>query len=183
MSPWDRRTFLKTTAASGLVALPSAQALAAGEAPIDHGLLASSDRRRGTSDDPLGVRDQFPVADQLAYLNTASMGPVPLPVRKAMEEYSDERMMYRDPGSRRAALERARERFATLFGADTDEIALLFSTSDGENLVANAIDWRPGDNVVIDELHFTTAFVVFRELEKREGIELRIVPATDGTSR
>lgn len=175
MTDWSRRTFLKTTAASGLVALPTARELAASDG-------VGIGRRSGgaTPDDPLGVRDQFPVTADLAYLNTASMGPVPVPVHQAMIAYAEERMMYRNPGSRREATERARERFAQLFGAKTEEVAMLFSTSDGENLVANAIDWRPGDNVVIDELHFSTAFVVFRELEKREGIELRIVPARDG---
>ncbi len=178
MTEWSRRTFLKTTAASGLVALPSARGLSAAEGPEVTGRPV-----RGSIDDPLGVRAQFPVTEELAYLNTASMGPLPLPVHNALAGYAEERMMYRDPGSRRATLERARERFAGLFGASKDEIALLFSTSDGENLVANALDWRRGDNVVIDELHYTTAFVVFRELEKRAGVELRIVPTHQGRSR
>ncbi len=178
MTEWSRRTFLKTTAASGLAALPTADGLSALATP---GLARSL--TAGSIDDPLGIRDQFPVTKELAFLNTASMGPLPLPVREALTAYAEERMMYRDPGSRRRTLERARERFATLFGASKDEIALLFSTSDGENLVANAIDWKPGDNVVIDELHFTTAFVVFRELEKRSGVELRVVPSTEGRAK
>ena len=93
-----------------------------------------------------------------------------------MRSYS----VQRDPGSRGRATARARQRFASLFGADEEEIALLFSTSDGENMVAKAIDWQPGDNVVIDELHFVTAFVVYRELERREGVELRIIPSREG---
>lgn len=178
MTEWSRRTFLKTTAVSGLAALPSAEGLSALSSAAVAGGVGL-----GSVDDPLGIRDQFPVTNELAFLNTASMGPLPLPVRDALTAYAEEKMMYRDPGSRRRALERARERFATLFGANEDEIALLFSTSDGENLVANAIDWKPGDNVVIDELHFTTAFVVFRELEKRSGVELRVVPSTEGRAR
>lgn len=164
MGDWTRRDFVRTTTMSGL---------AASAAPPFH-------VRTRTADDPLGIRDQFPVTQELAYLNTASMGPVPLPVRAAMDAYAEERMMYRNPASRPVARARARTRFADLFGADPEEIAFLFSTSDGENLVANAIEWRPGDNVVVDELHFTTAFVVFRELERRTGIELRIVRPTDG---
>lgn len=174
MSAWSRRTFLKTSAAAGLAALPGRDLLASEPTP----------RLVGTAsdDDPLGVRADFPVTEELAYLNTASMGPLPRVVTEALEAYADEKMMYRDPGSRRRALEGARTGFADLFGASPDEIALLFSTSDGENVAANAIDWRPGDNVVIDELHFTTAFVVYRELEKRTGVELRIVPTRDGRS-
>lgn len=34
--------------------------------------------------------------------------------------------------------------------------------------------------MVVDELHFVTTFVLYRELERRKGVELRIVPAADG---
>lgn len=88
--------------------------------------------------------------------------------------------MYRYPAGRREAEQSARAKFARLFGAGESEIALLFSTSDAENIITSAMEWRAGDNVVVDELHFTTTFVLYRELEKRHGIELRIVPATDG---
>ncbi|MGB1655806.1 MAG: aminotransferase class V-fold PLP-dependent enzyme [Longimicrobiales bacterium] len=173
---WNRRTFLKTTAAAGLAATTGGlNARDAGATPIIP--------KASGADDPLGIRAHFPVVRELAYLNTASMGPMPQPVHEALTAYADERMTFRNSSSRGAAIAGARERFATLFGADTDEIALLYSTSDGENLVANAIDWRAGDNVVIDELHFTTAFVVFRELEKRTGVELRVVPSVEGRAR
>ena len=61
-------------------------------------------------------------------------------------------------------------------GSMTEEIGLLYTTSDGENVIVNAIDWKEGDNVVLDELHFTTSFVIYRELERQKGVELRIVP-------
>ena len=181
MNGWSRRNFVKTTAAAGL-ALPAVPALAQ---HVAEPAKAAEPRPRsgsgpGSDDDPLGIRGQFPVTEELAYLNTASTGPAPLPVREALVAYADEKMTYRDPGSRGRAVDRARSRFASLFGADEAEIAFLFNTSDGENVVANGIDWRPGDNVVIDELHFTTAFVVYRELEKREGVELRIIPSREG---
>ena len=187
MNGWSRRNFVKTTAAAGL-ALPATPALVrhaadpAGAAdPASEADSASrSGSGLGSDDDPLGIRGEFPVAEELAYLNTASTGPLPRAVREALVSYADEKMTYKDPGSRRRAVDRARRRFASLFGADEDEIAFLFNTSDGENIVANAIDWRPGDNVVIDELHFVTAFVVYRELEKREGVELRIIPSREG---
>ena len=202
MSELSRRNFLRSTAAAGL-ALPAAPALGAAagamESPGAAGATASAsdffaaheapseappaEAAPGPVDDPLGVRDLFPVTKELAYLNTASTGPFPLPVRDALAAYADERSTYRDPGSRRRAADRARARFAALFGAEEDEIAFLFSTSDGENLVANGIDWRPGDNVVVDELHFVTAFVVFRELERRRGVELRVVPSREGRAR
>ena len=52
-------------------------------------------------------------------------------------------------------------------GADEDELAFLYATSGAENIIVSAMDWRAGDNVVVDELHFTTTFVLYRELERR----------------
>ncbi len=152
MSTLSRRNLLKTTAVASIAALPT-----------KHGLAAPSE------EDPLGVRSEFPVTGELAYLNTASLGPLSRTVRDTLVAYADEKMLYRNPGSRRESKERARAKFASLFGADTDEIAFLYSTSDGENVVVNSMDWKAGDNVVLDELHFTTSFVLYRELETRRG--------------
>jgi selenocysteine lyase/cysteine desulfurase len=79
--------------------------------------------------------------------------------------------------------ERARATFAELFGAKPEEIGLLYSTSDAENIVTRSLDLKAGDNVVIDELHFITTFVLYRELEKEKGLELRIVRHKEGRAR
>jgi selenocysteine lyase/cysteine desulfurase len=134
-------------------------------------------------DDPLGVRTEFPVTREQAYLNTAYVGPIPRSVRDAAVEEADAKMLMPTPGNRSDRAERAREKFARLFGAKKEEVALLYSTSDGENLVAAALDWKAGDNVVLDELHFQTSFVLYRELERTKGIELRIAPQNGGRTR
>ena len=169
MTAWNRRTFLKTAGAAGLAGLPAARAL-----------VADAEPQAGVVDDPLGVRASFPVTGELAYLNTASSGPLPIPVRDALRAYAEEKALYRNPASRRAAEDGARAGFAQLFGADEDEVALLYATSGAENIIASALELGPGDNVVVDELHFVTTFVLYRELERTRGVELRIVPATDG---
>jgi selenocysteine lyase/cysteine desulfurase len=159
----NRRRFLETTAAAGLAAFPASRGLAA-----------------STDEDPLGVRADFPVTAEQTYLNSSSVGPMSRAARDAVAAYADEKMLLRGGVSRGETKERARARFAELFGADEDEVAMLYSTSDGENVVVNAMDWRQGDNVVLDELHFVTSFVLYRELERRHGIELRIVKPKDG---
>lgn len=165
MSRIDRRSFLATTAA-GLAAIPAAR-----------GATLSAD------DDPLGVRSDFLVTENKTYLNTASVGPFPRAVREAGLAWVEEQA--RDPiyarmGEKR---EHVRERFSDLFGAKPTEIAVMYSTSDAENIVASGLDLQAGDNVVIDELHFVTTFVLYRQLEKEKGIELRIVKQKDGRSR
>lgn len=164
MPELNRREFLGATAA-GLTALPSA--IAAGSA-ID--------------DDPLGVRGDFPVTENgTTYLNTAAFSPLPRPVVEAGERYLEDKMLGRSHN--RETKEEARRRFCELFGAKEREVAFLYSTTDGENILASGLDFRAGDNVVVDELHFTSSFVLYRQLERLHGIELRIVPHVEGRAR
>src|SRR3546814_2242675 len=65
--------------------------------------------------------------------------------------------------------ERVRAKFARLINASADEIGLLFSTAEGEHVIPAGIDLRPGDNVVIHDLHYDTAFVLYRALERTRG--------------
>jgi selenocysteine lyase/cysteine desulfurase len=76
--------------------------------------------------------------------------------------------------------EAVRVQFARLINASPEEIGLLFSTGDGENVIANGVGLKPGDNVVVDDLHYTTEFVLYRALETSHGVELRIVKNRDG---
>ena len=146
-------------------------------------VAAFSAEARHSDDDPLGVRTEFPVTREQAYLNSAYVGPIPRSVRDAAVEEADAKMLAPTPGNRSERGERAREKFARLFGAKKEEVALLYSTSDGENVVSAALDWKPGDNIVLDELHFQTSFVLYRELERTKGIELRITPQSAGRAR
>jgi len=73
-----------------------------------------------------------------------------------------------------------RTQFARLVNATPDEIGLLFSTAEGENILAHGLDLVAGDNVVIDALHYPTEFVLYRALEASRGIELRVARHRDG---
>jgi selenocysteine lyase/cysteine desulfurase len=79
-----------------------------------------------------------------------------------------------------ARTDEVRAAFARLIGAQPGEIGFLFATSEGENIVARALRLTRGDNVVVDELHYNTTFVLYRHLEQTTGVELRIVKARDG---
>lgn len=134
-----------------------------------------------SSADPLGVRGDFPVVEEGAYLNCAYIAPSPIPVVDAVRTFLDAKI--RNPLSLGAMVEEAdaaRGKFARLIGATEREIGLLYATSDGENIVSRALDCGPGDNVVIDDLHFQTTYVLYQHLAETRGVEIRVVPSGGG---
>jgi selenocysteine lyase/cysteine desulfurase len=135
------------------------------------------------TDDPLGVRADFPAAARGTYLNTPYIGPTPRQVEKAGVDFL--RSKSENPISLGEMLEKANEarsKFAALFGARAHEVGFLFATSEGENLIASSLELRPGDNVVVDDLHYTTSYVLYKTLEETRRIELRIVPSVQGAA-
>ncbi|MGE0440177.1 MAG: aminotransferase class V-fold PLP-dependent enzyme [Gemmatimonadales bacterium] len=164
----DRRTFVAATA--------SLAAGAGGASPADHAPAPPA-----SADDPLGVRADFPIVGDRIYLNSAYIAPIPAPVVAAGTAFLERKAMQRHTVRDLLRVnEETRNRFARLINAGPDEIALLYTTAEGENIVANNLPWAPGDNVVIDELHYDSEFVIYRELEARRGVELRIAPHRDG---
>ena len=135
----------------------------------------------GVATEASAARADFPAASGSAYLNTPYIGPVPRSVEQAGIDFV--RAKAENPIPLGAMLEKAnvaRKKFAELFGAAPHEIGFLFATSEGENLVTSALDLRPGDNVVVDDLHYTTSYVLYKTLEKERGVELRIAPSVEG---
>jgi selenocysteine lyase/cysteine desulfurase len=71
-----------------------------------------------------------------------------------------------------AKTDEARKLFAEMVGADADEIGFLYSTSQGENVVVNSLDFKPGDNMVFDNIAY----------RQRSGVEMRIVRNRNGAA-
>ncbi|HIA74222.1 MAG TPA: aminotransferase class V-fold PLP-dependent enzyme [Gemmatimonadetes bacterium] len=134
-----------------------------------------------SKDDPLGVRSDFPVVEQSVYLDSAYITPSPLQAVEAAQAFAEAKA--RDPVSLGGMLQETnlmRQRFATLIGASEMEIGVLFATSDGENIVSRALDLKQGDNVVIDDLHYDTTYLLCQQLAEQRGLEVRIVNSEAG---
>ncbi len=133
--------------------------------------------------DPLGVREDFPVVEEGIYLNSAYITPSPRQAVEAAQAFADRKA--RDPVSLGGMLletNAMRRKFAELVGATEPEIGVLFATSDGENIVTRALDLRPGDNVVIDDLHYDTTYILYQHLQETQGIEVRTVRNRGGAA-
>ena len=156
-----------------------------GAAPAAAALAAlPATRLRSKEEDPLDVRSYFPVTRDENYLNSSYIAPPPTQVEEAGVAFV--RSKTRDPislGDMVAKADEVRGKFARLVGVSAKEIGFVNSTSDGENLVVRSLDLAPGDNVVIDQLHYMTTFVLYKQLEQTKGIEVRIAKAKGGAVR
>jgi selenocysteine lyase/cysteine desulfurase len=169
--PLSRRSFVANAAA-----------LAASAAPLGVARAAPPLEPVGPrADDPLGVRDDFPVTADRTYLNSAYITPVPRQVVTAGQDFIARKATRPiSLGEMLAKTDEVRAQFARLIRASADEIGFLFATSEGENIVANALDLKAGDNVVIDQLHYETEFVLYTHLRDTRGLELRVAKHRDG---
>ena len=162
---------------SSAASLAAAAALAPGQA-----LSIAAHRPTGGQNDPLGVRPDFPILENdRIYLNSAYITPCPRSVPAAGAAFLDAKATRPiTVGEMLSKAGAVLDDFAALINASPGEIGFLFATTEAENTLANSIPMTAGDNVVVDALHYDGALVVYRELEKRRGIELRIVDHRDG---
>jgi len=73
-------------------------------------------------------------------------------------------------------VEEVRRSCAILTGAEPEEIAFVKNTSQGISIVAEGLDWKEGDNLLICEKDFPSNIYPWLNL-KRKGVEIRVVPS------
>src|ERR1051325_9460224 len=98
-------------------------------------------------------RSEFPVTQQIVYLNHAAVAPLCRPAADAMQGLVDDAMLFGSlhydrwmacyPGLRQAA--------PRLMNTSPAEIAIIKNTSEGVSVVANGFRWRPGDRIIAFE--------------------------------
>jgi len=72
-----------------------------------------------------------------------------------------------------------KQHLSWLLNRPPGDIALLGSASEGINLVARAIDWKPGDNIVVADAEFPSLIYPWTQGISR-GAELRALPTRSG---
>ena len=126
------------------------------------------------------LRLQMPVVNRYAYLDHAAVAPLPAPAAAAMAKYAVD---FRDHGDVRwpkwrARVEDCRRGLASLLNAGEDEVAVIRNTTEAIGLVAEGIDWREGDNVVVPASEFPSNLLPWRNLTSR-GVKVREIEAPD----
>ena len=124
------------------------------------------------------ARAQFPITRNCIYFDIANMNSPPLGVSGMIAEFFA--AMQQGSASKTdwvAEIEATRRKAATLLGCEPGEIAFVKNTSEGLNIAANAIDWKPGDNVVVPVHEHPNNVFPWLNLRRR-GVEVRLAPET-----
>lgn len=127
-------------------------------------------------------REELPVVEHCVYLNHAGNGPLPRRSGARMAAVAEVvgRSGDRFWLDRMREVERVREMATQLLGARRPhEVAFVENTSAALSMVAEGLDWKPGDNVVGAALEFPSNVYPWMNLAAR-GVGYRQVPERDG---
>ncbi len=121
-------------------------------------------------------RDEFPVTRNYVYLDHAGVAPVSLRVKRAVEEFISDAT---ESGafnytSWTKRVEEIRRKSAALIGAESEEVAFVRNTSHGISIVAQGLDWKEGDNLIVYEKEFPSNIYPWLNLKER-GVEVRFI--------
>ncbi len=123
----------------------------------------------------LTAKDDFLRVPEVAHLCAGGEAPMLRSHFSAMEAFlhtKSEGLSGRADGLM-GLLARCRARAAALLGVNAADVAFLGSATEGINQLANGLDWRPGDNVVVEDIEFPSDIYPWTRLRER-GVEVRI---------
>lgn len=129
----------------------------------------------------LAYRDEFPILQRKTYLNSCSLGALSQRSMQGMAQYLE---MWNEWGAHAwyeiwmGEIAKARQKFATLIGAQLHEVAIAPSVSSAVSSIATALDYSVRNKVVLAEMDFPT--LAYQWLVKqRLGVECRFVKSPD----
>ena len=132
---------------------------------------------------PESIRGRFPLLEHSVYTSTCSQGALSVDVRDAYQQYLSDWDEWGAPWDlwvERA--ESARDRFARLLNASSDEIAVTTSVSAGVNSLMSGLRHPEGrTKIVLSEVEFPTIGQIMHAQERR-GAKVEHVPARDSVS-
>jgi L-cysteine/cystine lyase len=131
------------------------------------------------------VREALPAVGAGIYLNTGLAGPLPAETAAAMDEAAGWQLR-----TGRAHLDaypamvdrmaEARAGIAAILATDVESVALTRATTEGMNVAAWSIDWRPGDRIVTTSQEHAGTLGPLVAVRDRFGLALDIVDVGDG---
>lgn len=127
------------------------------------------------------IREEFPVAKNRIFFDHAKVAPIPKRTQKIVTAFVEDSSSFGTANypDWMDKVHKVRESFALLIRATPEEVAFVKNTSEGLSIIANGIDWKPGENVVVPNIEFPANVYPWQNL-KRHGVETRMVPCPNG---
>jgi len=123
-------------------------------------------------------KEQFLLPEWRAFLNTGSLGVAARPVLAAIADYLNRAasLDFEDmqlPYWGGIPLDEMRTEMAEFFGCKKDELALTHNTTEGMSMIANGLDLRPGDEVLLTDQEHPGGTNCWLLKQARSGIRVR----------
>lgn len=128
-----------------------------------------------------GWREEFYEFDDVAYLDAATQGPLPRCAVRALEAAVEwKKLPHHLPAGLYFELPaRVRALLARLLGAMPEEIGITTGASTGLAAVASALDWKPGDEVLVARGEFPSEFCTWAPLHAQGLLQLKVITPQD----
>ncbi len=181
-----RRTFVRTLMALGVWPFTSKSDLASASAITPDAGAAQAWPKDNDPNYWRWIRQQLLIPPDEAYFNTGTLGACPRPVMDAMVnslrelektkahfEYRPGRPYYLSGYESEVAL---RKKAGSVINANEHEVALLQNATMGISLVANGLDLKPGDEVLLTDQEHDSGKGGWDLRAKRQGIIARKLP-------
>lgn len=131
---------------------------------------------------------EFPITQEVTYLNHAGISPLPLRSTRAAQkiigelgQFPEHYYGYFFQNNLFPLLENFDKSIAKLINApNLTDIAPMPNTSTGINRAAGAINWQAGDTIIICDIEFPSNVYPWLALERR-GVKVKMLPPQNGT--
>jgi len=124
------------------------------------------------------IRKHFLFKDGLIMMNNGTLGPMPKPVFNTLIKCF--KLQVTNPYKCYSFIPRKKEeiryKLAEFIGATPEEVVITRNTTEGMNFIANGLDLKEGDEVLLSTLEHPGGTQPWKLKEKRFGIKIKEVP-------
>lgn len=118
------------------------------------------------------VKQQFPLVDDLIYMNTGGLGPSPFQVIETIKSQMLKWESISETGH--GLVESVREKAAKFFNCGTDEITFTRNATEGMNIIARGIPLKKGDEVLMTTHEHPGGAIPWLGVAKDKGIRIKL---------
>jgi selenocysteine lyase/cysteine desulfurase len=125
------------------------------------------------------VKRQFPLEENLIYMNAANVCPASRPVLDKHAEFMRDFQMnpsFQNRAKYEGLREQLRGKLAAMLRVSADELAITRNTSEGSNIVVKGVDLKPGDEVLITDHNHPSNNDSWKVRASREGFTVTSLP-------